>query len=120
REPALLPSGGVVDLESDPNRARALLRRSRRRGEWRCAGLRSRAGGLGINAARTFQGRALGKRRFALAPNPAPGRSSGGAQACRIGRGLVPGGRAAGGGGGGCGERGASAKPAGGVPRYRV
>src|SRR3954469_4449689 len=26
REPALLPSGGVVDLEPDPDRARALLR----------------------------------------------------------------------------------------------
>jgi hypothetical protein len=32
----------------DPNRARALLRRSRRRGERRRAGLRSRAGGIGV------------------------------------------------------------------------
>ncbi len=59
REPALLPSCGVVDLKPDPGRARALLRRSRRCGERRCAGVRTRTGGIGIHAAGTLQGCAI-------------------------------------------------------------
>ena len=59
REPALLPSRGVVDLKPDTGRARALLRRSRRCGERRCTGVRKRTGGIGIHAARTLQGCAV-------------------------------------------------------------